>query len=98
KSPPPRTGCGHGVRSGQAIAGCARRPVAMMAATFASAHHAMPEPLSLRRAGPVLHLVLDRPGLHNAFDADLIARLTAALEAAAADDDVRAVVLAGAGA
>jgi len=58
----------------------------------------MPEPLSLRRAGPVLHLVLDRPALHNAFDARLIARLTQALDEAAADDTVRVVVLAGAGA
>ena len=70
----------------------------MMAATFASAQSAMPEPLSLRRAGSILHLVLDRPGLHNAFDADLVTRLTAALEAAAGDGSVRAVVLAGAGA
>ena len=70
----------------------------MMAATFASAQYAMPEPLSLRRAGSILHLVLDRPGLHNAFDADLVTRLTAALEAAAGDGSVRAVVLAGAGA
>ncbi len=58
----------------------------------------MPEPLSLHRAGAALHLTLDRPGLHNAFDAGLIARLTAALEAAGADDGIRAVVLAGAGA
>ena len=58
----------------------------------------MPEPLSLHRAGAVLRLVLDRPALHNAFDADLIARLTDALDGAAADPAVRAVVLEGAGA
>ena len=58
----------------------------------------MTEPLSTRRAGPVVHLVLDRPALHNAFDAALIARLTGALEEVAADDAVRVVVLSGAGA
>jgi methylglutaconyl-CoA hydratase len=70
----------------------------MMAALVRPPLPAMTEPLSIRRAGPVLHLVLDRPALHNAFDADLIARLTGALEAAAADESVRVVVLAGAGA
>lgn len=58
----------------------------------------MPEPLSIHRTGAVLRLRLDRPQLHNAFDADLIARLTAALEAAAGDAAVRVVVLEGAGA
>ncbi|HRO28163.1 MAG TPA: enoyl-CoA hydratase-related protein [Luteimonas sp.] len=58
----------------------------------------MSESLSLHQAGAVLRLTLDRPALHNAFDADLIARLTTALDAAAGDDSVRAVVLAGAGA
>ena len=58
----------------------------------------MTEPLSIHRNGAVLRLRLERPELHNAFDAALIARLTAALEAAADDDGVRAVVLEGAGA
>jgi methylglutaconyl-CoA hydratase len=69
-----------------------------MAARFQPPCHAMTEPLSTRRAGPVVHLVLDRPALHNAFDAALIARLTGALEEVAADDAVRVVVLSGAGA
>src|SRR5688572_25620280 len=69
-----------------------------MAARFQPPCHAMTEPLSTRRAGPVVHLVLDRPALHNAFDAALIARLTGALEEVAADDAVRVVVLEGAGA
>ncbi|MCY7312476.1 MAG: enoyl-CoA hydratase/isomerase family protein [Pseudoxanthomonas sp.] len=47
--------------------------------------------------GSVLHLRLNRPALHNAFDASLIAELTAELVAAGADDAVRAVVLEGAG-
>lgn len=46
----------------------------------------------------VLRLRLNRPELHNAFDADLIARLTRTLEAAGADPGVRVVVLEGAGA
>lgn len=57
---------------------------------------AMPS-LSTRRAGAVLHLVLDRPELHNAFDAALITELTGALEATARDPDVRVVVLSGNG-
>lgn len=51
---------------------------------------------SIRQNG-VLHLRLQRPELHNAFDADLIGTLTAALEAAGADPTLRVVVLEGAG-
>ncbi|MGJ4730710.1 enoyl-CoA hydratase-related protein [Luteimonas sp. SDU101] len=58
----------------------------------------MTEPLSIHRNGAVLRVRLDRPELHNAFDAALIARLTAAFDEAAADAGVRAVVLEGAGA
>ncbi|HBK47297.1 MAG TPA: enoyl-CoA hydratase [Xanthomonadaceae bacterium] len=47
--------------------------------------------------GPVRTLRLQRPELHNAFDAGLIAALTRALAEAAADPAVRVVVLAGAG-
>jgi methylglutaconyl-CoA hydratase len=49
------------------------------------------------RRGSVLYLGLHRPELHNAFDADLILTLTAALENAGADPGIRAVVLEGAG-
>jgi methylglutaconyl-CoA hydratase len=42
-------------------------------------------------------VILDRPDVHNAFDETLIAELTAALAALDADENVRAVVLAGAG-
>lgn len=48
--------------------------------------------------GPVRTLLLDRPALHNAFDAGLIADLTAALAAAGQAPGVRVVVLAGSGA
>ncbi|MDW8479488.1 MAG: enoyl-CoA hydratase-related protein [Xanthomonadales bacterium] len=54
--------------------------------------------LKLERHGPVARLTLDRPRLHNAFDDELIAELTAALEAVAADAELRYVVLTGAGA
>ena len=57
----------------------------------------MSAPLSIRRTGAVLRLCLQRPELHNAFDAGLIDRLTAALDSAATDPDVRVVVLEGAG-
>ena len=52
--------------------------------------------LSARR-GSTAWLTLNRPQLHNAFDAALIAALTAALEAADADPAVHAVVLTGSG-
>ena len=58
----------------------------------------MNDALQIERSGAVLTLWLNRPELHNAFDAGLIARLTAALEAAGRDDAVRAVVVAGHGA
>jgi enoyl-CoA hydratase/carnithine racemase len=47
--------------------------------------------------GRVRHVVLNRPEKRNAFNADLIAALDAALEAAAEDPSVHVVVLRGAG-
>lgn len=58
----------------------------------------MTAPLLTVRDGAVARLRLNRPELHNAFDASLIAGLTAALEALASDDEVRVVVLEGEGA
>lgn len=58
----------------------------------------MPESLQILAEGPVRRLRLDRAELHNAFDAGLIAALTAALAEAGADPEVRVVVLEGAGA
>jgi len=55
-------------------------------------------PLVLERTGAVARIRLDRPALHNAFDAGLIAALTAALAQVGADAGVRAVVLEGSGA
>lgn len=55
----------------------------------------MLEPL---REGTILRLRLNRPTLHNAFDAGLIAELTEALVSAGGDASVRVVVLEGAGA
>ena len=57
----------------------------------------MSDALLVRHDNAVATLHLNRPGLHNAFDAGLIAALTAALEALGADPAVRAVVLAGNG-
>jgi methylglutaconyl-CoA hydratase len=53
--------------------------------------------LDLRRDGAVARIEMQRPEVHNAFDARLIAELTAALAQAEADPAVRAVVLTGAG-
>ena len=58
----------------------------------------MTDPLLLEREGAVARLRLNRPELHNAFDAGLIAALTAALEGLGRDAAVRVVVLEGAGA
>lgn len=58
----------------------------------------MSDSLQHHRNGPVVRLRLHRPDLHNAFDADLIGTLTAALVALGEDRSVRAVVLEGAGA
>src|SRR5690554_2368007 len=57
----------------------------------------MPDALSTVRDGPVARLRLERPELHNAFDAALISALTAALEQLAGDAGVRVVVVEGAG-
>ena len=45
----------------------------------------------------IARVTLARPGVHNAFDDDVIAQLTEALQAAEADSEVRAVVLSGDG-
>lgn len=50
------------------------------------------------QSGAVLRLRLNRPELHNAFDAALVASLTAALRQAGADVSVRVVVLEATGA
>ena len=58
----------------------------------------MTSAIRLDRDGPVARLALARPSVHNAFDDELIAELTGALEALDADAGVRAVVLTGDGA
>jgi len=58
----------------------------------------MSHPLLHLREGAVSRLRLNRPDLHNAFDALSIAALTGALESVAHDDAVRVVVLEGEGA
>lgn len=58
----------------------------------------MSRTLLLSRDGPVAKLKLNRPELHNAFDADLVAALASALAGLAGEDAIRVVVLEGAGA
>ena len=58
----------------------------------------MSEPLQLHRDGPVARLRMTRAHVHNAFDAGLIAALTAALDDVAADAGVRVLVLEAEGA
>lgn len=55
------------------------------------------ETLRLRREGAALSIALDRPDVLNALSPELLTELARALEAAAADDGVRAVLLTGAG-
>jgi methylglutaconyl-CoA hydratase len=54
--------------------------------------------LDIARTGAVARIEMQRPELHNAFDARLVAELTAALREVDSDPAVRAVVLTGAGA
>jgi methylglutaconyl-CoA hydratase len=53
--------------------------------------------LAVTMADGVATVELNRPEAHNAFDATLIAELTAAFAALGADEAVRAIVLTGAG-
>jgi methylglutaconyl-CoA hydratase len=68
----------------------------MMPASLA-AGLGMSDNLVFHRNGPITRLRLNRPDLHNAFDAELIDTLTAALEAIAEDTTIRLVVLEAAG-
>jgi methylglutaconyl-CoA hydratase len=54
--------------------------------------------IQLERNGPICTLLMNRPDLHNAFNPQLIGEMTTAIQALASDDDVRVVVLTGAGA
>lgn len=45
----------------------------------------------------VLTLTMNRPGVHNAFDARMIAEMTSALKAASNDETVRMIVITGSG-
>ena len=58
----------------------------------------MPDSFVVQREGPVARVRLNRPEVHNAFDAALVAGLTGALARLAGDAGVRVVVLEGAGA
>jgi methylglutaconyl-CoA hydratase len=55
------------------------------------------ETLEIEHAGPVATIWMNRPEQHNAFNARLIAELTAACRALDTDDEVRVVVLGGRG-
>lgn len=57
----------------------------------------MVRPVLVERHGPVLLLRLNRPQARNALNAELVAGLHAALQAAMGDETVRCVVLGGAG-
>src|SRR5690606_25453197 len=73
------------------------RPPAIMAGHAPPDARRVTEPLLLHVDGPVARLRMNRPALHNAFDAGLVAELTDALARLAADAAVRVVVLEGEG-
>lgn len=56
-----------------------------------------PENVLISRRGAVLEIRINRPEVRNALDRGSIKALTAAFDQAAADDDVRAVLLTGEG-
>jgi enoyl-CoA hydratase/carnithine racemase len=58
---------------------------------------AEPRQILVRTEPPAARITLDRPEKRNALSLDLMEELTAALRAVAAEPDVRAIVLAGAG-
>ncbi len=53
--------------------------------------------LEIDVSGAIARVVLNRPDVRNAFNAELIAHLREAFERLGSDDDVRAIVLSGAG-
>jgi methylglutaconyl-CoA hydratase len=57
----------------------------------------MTRTLDISRSGHVARVFLNRPEVRNAFNADVIAELTAAFTQLAADADLRAIVLGGHG-
>ena len=56
------------------------------------------ETILVERTGSVAHVIFNRSDVRNALNADMIAEITACFRALAAEADLRAVVLAGAGA
>ena len=57
----------------------------------------MKKPVIERRDGPVLVLTLNDPGRANPLSSSMVIALSDALERAASDAEVRAVILTGAG-
>jgi methylglutaconyl-CoA hydratase len=57
----------------------------------------MPDTIAIDRSGAVVRVRMNRPEVRNALDARMIAELTEAFASIGADDQVRAVVLEGAG-
>lgn len=53
--------------------------------------------LLTERDGPVFHVRLNRPDVHNAFDEEVIASLTAAAREVVSNREIRAMVLSGTG-
>jgi methylglutaconyl-CoA hydratase len=57
----------------------------------------MAQTVLLESQGPVAYVTMNRPEVHNAFNEELIDRLTRTFSALSLDDSVRVIVLSGAG-
>lgn len=55
------------------------------------------QPLLCERQGPVVHLILNRPQVHNAFDDNLLKLLSTTLDELENDPSARVIVLSGKG-
>jgi len=75
-----------------------RRPVSWAIPRTHRSGTGMTDALQLHRDGPVARLRMTRPQVHNAFDAGLVAALTAALDEVAGDAAIRVLVLEAEGA
>ncbi|MEW5986085.1 MAG: enoyl-CoA hydratase-related protein [Chloroflexota bacterium] len=65
--------------------------------TFHVSRFTMYQSILVQHAGPIATITLNRPESHNAFNPLMVAELTAAFQQAGQDDNVRVVILTGAG-
>ncbi len=57
----------------------------------------MSEFIDVKKAGTIVHVILNRPKAYNAFNLEMIASLASHLISLAADDDIRGLIITGSG-